>query len=161
MRRRAGSKTIQYCCSPGGAATDALEQPTIDFLILADRAEVINGKLYMMGGGWDRLNLLDVSQPVGFALAIGVLIPWSALYRDHRLRIALEDEDGVQLTELRAAMNIGAPAEVTIGQSFRAMFALNVGWKLPGPGTYRVVAGVDDGDEKRVALHVALAQPPR
>ena len=32
------------------------EQVEVDFLQLADRAEVLEGKLYMMGGAWDRLH---------------------------------------------------------------------------------------------------------
>ena len=29
--------------------------PEIDYLLVADRAEVVNGKLYLMGGSWDRI----------------------------------------------------------------------------------------------------------
>ena len=32
-----------------------LGSPEIEWLILADEAELVNGKLYMMGGGWDRI----------------------------------------------------------------------------------------------------------
>ena len=30
---------------------------SIEWLILADAAEVVGGKLYLMGGGWDRLTV--------------------------------------------------------------------------------------------------------
>jgi len=32
----------------------------LDFLILADRAEAVNGKLYLLGGAWDRLGLTSL-----------------------------------------------------------------------------------------------------
>ena len=44
---------------------DQLDQkPTIDFLLIADRAEVVSGKLYMMGGAWDHITITDLGQPV-------------------------------------------------------------------------------------------------
>ena len=30
-------------------------RPEIDYLLVADRAEVVSGKLYLMGGSWDRI----------------------------------------------------------------------------------------------------------
>ena len=41
-----------------------LEQVEIDFLLLADKAEILNGKLYMMGGAWDRIHLKETEVPV-------------------------------------------------------------------------------------------------
>src|SRR5229473_2372195 len=37
-----------------------------DYLVLADRAEAINGKLYMVGGGWDRVGLFQIPGPADF-----------------------------------------------------------------------------------------------
>ena len=54
-----------------------LEQVEIDFLLLADRAEVLNGKLYLMGGAWDRRQIRDIDSPVSLTIVVGVLVPWN------------------------------------------------------------------------------------
>ena len=38
-----------------------IEHVEIDFMLLADKAEVLGGKLYMMGGAWDRLTINDIT----------------------------------------------------------------------------------------------------
>ena len=43
--------------------TSGLDKPEVDFLVLADHAEVVGGKLYMMGGGWDIRRIEDFSKP--------------------------------------------------------------------------------------------------
>jgi hypothetical protein len=50
--------------------------PRIEFLLLADRAEVTSGKLYMMGGCWDRVQLpgLEAGAMLGAGVAMRVLV---------------------------------------------------------------------------------------
>jgi len=136
------------------------EQPEIDFLILADRAEAINGKLYMMGGGWDRLGVVDFAQPVSFSLALGILVPWNLTNQEHPVRIWTEHEDGTRVgPEIQAGVNMGRPPIAVPGQAFRALIVVNAAWKLPRPGTYCVKATVANRQPKRVAFHATEAQP--
>ena len=130
------------------------EQVEVDFLLLADRAEVLNGKLYMMGGAWDRRNIRDIGAPVALTIVVGVLVPWNLTNEQHRLRIRIEDDDGTPLPpEVEALVNVGRPANATQGQSFRATAVINNRWSLPRLGTYRVVASIAGQSEKRVAFY--------
>ena len=139
----------------GGDMAIRFERPEIDFLILADRAEAVNGKLYMMGGGWDRLTILDFAQPVGINLAIGVLVPWNDTNEPLPLTIWIEDQDFNKITpELTAMVSVGRPPNAVKGQTFRAIIAVQNAWKLPGPGTYLVKVTVPEG--KRIAKFYAL-----
>ena len=134
--------------------SNLFEQVEIDFLLLADRAEVLNGKLYMMGGAWDRRHIRDIGSPVSLTIVIGVLVPWNLTNEPHRLRIRVEDEDGSPLPpEVEATVNVGRPVNATQGQSFRATAVINNRWGLPRFGTYRVVASVVGQSEKRVAFY--------
>ena len=66
-------------------STEQLEQIDIDFLILANHAEMVNGLLYMVGVGWDRRSA-NPNTPF-FSIAAGFLIPWNLTNRhDHRGR---------------------------------------------------------------------------
>jgi hypothetical protein len=136
-----------------------LQAPEIDFLILADRAEGVNGKLYMMGGGWSNIRVLDFNQPSHFALAIGVMVPWVATNEDHHVSVFIEHEDGRKLEPSAvAAINVGRPPGAIRGQSFRAILAINGAWKFPGPGSYCAVASLEGGATKRAPFHVMAAQ---
>ena len=131
-----------------------IDRVEVDFLILANRAEVLNGKLYMMGGAWDRRHFRDIAAPVPLTIVVGVLVPWNLTNEPHRLRIRLEDEDGGALPpEVEATINVGRPASATQGQSFRATAVINNRWTLPRFGTYRVVASVTGQTERRVSFY--------
>ena len=134
------------------------EQVEIDFLLLADRAEVLNGKLYMMGGAWDRRQIRDIDAPVSLTIVASVLVPWNLTNEPHRLRIRIEDEDGSPVPpEVEATVNVGRPVNATQGQSFRATAVINNRWNLPRYGTYRVVASVAGHGERRVSFYAVEA----
>ncbi len=135
-----------------------IERVEVDFLLLADRAEVLNGKLYMMGGAWDRRHIRDITAPVPLTIVVGVLVPWNLTNEPHRLEIRLEDEDGSPvLPQVEATVNVGRPVNATQGQSFRATAVVNNRWALPKFGTYRVVASMGGYTEKRVAFYAVEA----
>lgn len=135
------------------------QEPSIDFLILADRAEAVNGKLYMIGGGWDRLTIGDLKKPAHLSIALGVLVPWNATNDPHPVTLRYEDADGRTVQgPIGLTLQVGRPPLAVRGQSFRAMVVVQHDLVLPGPGTYVVVATLANGDEKRTVLYVHAAQ---
>ena len=48
--------------------------PEVDYLLLADRAEVVNNKLYVMGGGWDQANASKFPHTLAVGVAVGLRI---------------------------------------------------------------------------------------
>ena len=134
--------------------SSGFDQVEIDFLLLADRAEVLNGKLYMMGGAWDRRHIRDITAPVPITIVVSVLVPWNLTNEPHRLQLGIEDDDGGAVApEVEATVNVGRPVKATQGQSFRATAVINNSWTLPGFGTYRVVASVAGRVERRVTFY--------
>jgi hypothetical protein len=59
-------------------------------LLLADTAQVADGKLYLLGGGWN----ITGPQPSPFALALLIEVPWDRTNEQHRIRLELLDADG-------------------------------------------------------------------
>src|SRR5438270_7253247 len=97
------------------AMDELMQHPEIDFLIIADRAEAINGKLYMMGGAWDQIGIADPSQPIQFSVALGINIPWHATNEHHRMRLVVEDADGAKLSEMEGEFVAGRPPHLSAG----------------------------------------------
>lgn len=136
------------------------EMLSVDFLILADHAEAINGKIYLMGGGWDVRTVRDFSQPVPLTLALAVLVPWTATNQRHRLQVRVEDADGRQLAEVKGEFVAGRPPHLTEGTTQRIPLAFqHIPVLLGGPGIYVVIAALNDQDQKRTTFNAVA--PPR
>ncbi|MBI4317412.1 MAG: hypothetical protein HY675_02890 [Chloroflexi bacterium] len=139
---------------------ESLNNPTVDFLILADRAEAVNGKLYMMGGGWDRLFVVDFGQPRSISVGVGILIPWNATNVNHTLSIRAETQDGDELAALTLNFKVGRPSVLGQGESQRIPLGLELPTRLPGPGTYVIKAFIDDIEQKHVVFYATLIPAP-
>lgn len=110
-------------------------------LLLCDWAEEINGKLYMQGAGWSRINVVN---PVQFAVAVLWHVPWGQANHPHDLELSLVTEDGQPALDneqkpikVAGKVEVGRPAGSKQG-SFQG-FALSI--KFAGlvlePGGYR------------------------
>jgi hypothetical protein len=133
--------------------------PEIDFLILADRAEAVNGKLYMMGGGWDAIGVHGPEQHSQFNAAIAILVPWNATNVEHACAVRVEDADGAALLSLSFTVMTGRPPGLPEGAAQRVMVALPISTPFPKPGLHAVVATMGD-QEKRVPFFVRALPPP-
>ncbi len=140
-----------------------LNTPSVDFLMLADRAEALNGKLYMMGGAWDRYTVASFEAPISISFAIGILVPWNATDDEHALRVTIEHTDRVEppLFGLDAGFKTGRPPLAIRGQQQRAVLALPAApVKFPSAGTYEAVAQINGEEKKRVAFYLVDANAP-
>ncbi len=135
------------------------QRPDIDFLIIADRAETINGKLYMMGGAWDHISLGNPGQPITFSIALGINIPWNATNEPHRLRLLVQDADGGMLAEMEGEFVAGRPPHLSAGSVQRVLFATSAAMLLPGPGSCAVVAYLNGREARRTGFQATLAPP--
>jgi hypothetical protein len=63
-------------------------------LLLADAAQAVDNKLYVLGGGWS----ITGPQPSPSALAIHLKVPWDEANQRHQVRIQLLDADGQPVT---------------------------------------------------------------
>jgi hypothetical protein len=60
-------------------------------MLLADYAQVADGKLIVIGGGWS----LTGPDPTPFGIALLIQVPWDQANQQHSLRLELLDADGV------------------------------------------------------------------
>jgi hypothetical protein len=143
---------------------DEPDRIKIDYMILADYAEAIGGKLNMIGGGW---NVTLVPFPPGrsvrpFALAIGLSVPYTHTNRKFALTVDLVDADGNPLREsMTATVEAGRPPGIKPGTPQPMTLALLVQPEFPGPGRYKFNGAVDNEPENHVAFDVmATATAP-
>jgi hypothetical protein len=116
----------------------------LDFLLVADRAEAVNGKLYLLGGGWDRITLPQFPGPANFDVALGVLVGYTETNERHVFTIALEDDDNqAVLGPIDGQIELGRPPGLKPAQPQRFLVAVRGPFPLPAPGCYHWVVTLD------------------
>ena len=117
-------------------------------MLLADAAQVADGKLYILGGGWS----ITGPEPVPSAVAIKVGVDWHEFNSNHHWELFLDDADGqlvrfetpdgVQTIEVRGDFSATEPAGVPAGTPVDVPIAVNFGPIPLAPGsrfTWRLV----------------------
>ncbi len=132
---------------------------SIDYLLLADGAQVQNGKLYVLGGGWERLQFDSYPQTLPVGIALGVRVPWGETNRRHAFRIRGLNADGDEIFSGQGEFELGRPPGLPAGMSQMFQVAMNLPLPVPAPGEYTVEATIDDGEARRLAPYFAVRLP--
>jgi hypothetical protein len=137
-----------------------VEQVEIEWLILADAAEVVGNKLYLLGGGWDRLTVnTGFSVDRRCAVAVSVKVPWNETNRKHTFEIEVASEDpGTEepksLLKVGGQFEVGRPPGIPPGQDQRIQLAINMNLKIDAPGTKVVKARIEGQEMRRTHFNV-------
>jgi hypothetical protein len=137
----------------------------VEWLILADAAQVIGNKLYLLGGGWDRLNAprgLPIQQHI--SIAVSVKVAWNETNQRHDLEVEVLGEDvkteePKSLVKVNGQFEVGRPPGITVGQDQRIQLAIDVMLTIDSPGTKTAVARIDGVECKQVEFVVIAAKP--
>jgi len=109
-----------------------------EFLMLADGAEAVNGKIYILGGGVERH--LTKGFPAGLRadIAVGVLVDWSETNQRQALLVRVVDEDGKPVATIEAEFVAGRPPGAKQGQDLRTLMAIKGPIPIPHAGGYKI-----------------------
>lgn len=137
----------------------------LGFLMLTDHSEVLNGKVYAMGGGWNMLHFPELPVEHAFGIAFGLDVPWDETNQRHTLTLQIEDPDGVGLgDEFSFEFETGRPPGLVPGQDQRIVLSLEARLELASPGPHAVIMNVGEQEIGRSRFYVlelpAGAQPP-
>jgi hypothetical protein len=138
-------------------------------MLLADFAQVSDGKLIVIGGGWS----MTGPEPMPFGLAILIRVPWDQANHRHVMRLELLDADG-QLVTVDVEdgtepvvffddveFEVGRPAGVKPGTPLDLPLAVNAGPMPLAPGVYEwrlTIDGLGD-DDWRLPFTVREVEP--
>ena len=102
-------------------------------MLLCDAAQAVNGKLYILGAGWN----LTGPQPIPSALAIQIDVPWDQANRQHKIILKLLTEDaepvktatpeGEKPVFIDASFEVGRPVGHKPGTPLSVVMAINIG----------------------------------
>lgn len=124
-------------------------------VLLADHAEVAEGKLFVNGAGWDTTG----SPTAPFSVAVMIWVPWDRTNAPINFRLALVDQDGrpvgqqmpdgnVVPVEIGGDFEVGRPPGATEGAPMTVPLAFNFPPIPLQPGRYSWQAFIDGETEE-------------
>jgi Family of unknown function (DUF6941) len=139
--------------------------PELEYAVIANHAEAINGLLYLQGAGWT-----DIQLPVGqdgqpaivhFGMGVSILVGWGETNRRFPLKLVVVHEDGDELASVHAQVEAGRPPGIPAGSDIRSVLAVNAEVQFPRLGTYEFRAELD-GKVRTTSFRVksVLPMPP-
>lgn len=139
-------------------------------LLLADAAEAVNVKLYILGGGWS----ITGPDPTPSAMAIKIEVPWDQANTRHQLKLELFNDDGQpimvptpigeQPVVLFGEFEVGRPPGLKPGTPLDLALAFNIApLPLPPDGRYVWRCSIDgrSDDDWQVTFSTRPARKPQ
>jgi hypothetical protein len=135
-------------------------------ILLADAAQAIDNKLYLLGGGWS----VTGPDPTPSAIALALKVPWDEANARHDLRIELLDADGRPIlvgpgeedgkpVVIESNFEVGRPPGLRPGTPIDLAFAVNISpLPLPPGGRYEWRLSIDGQSEAH--WHAAFSTRP-
>ncbi|HLG12770.1 MAG TPA: hypothetical protein VI876_13510 [Dehalococcoidia bacterium] len=132
---------------------DEQQSMQLEWLILADAAQVMGNKLYLMGGGWDTLTInADFPLQHRCAIATSIRVPWTRTNEKHHFEVEISTLDGQSLAKVEGQFEVGRPAGVPQGSSQRFQLAAEIALGLEKPGEFVVVARIEGAEVGRISF---------
>lgn len=154
---------VRAAVGSGAVSGDAYGSPIVEVtMLMADAAQVADGKLFVLGGG---LQLLP-ARPQPVAIALLLKVPWDRANLPHEWKLELLDEDGMPVFAndrpvlVAGQFEAGRPAGWPPGTPLQVPLAINFSAVPVRPGgAYTWRLAVDDTSEPswRVGFRVAPA----
>lgn len=112
-----------------------------EFLLLAESAEAVNGKIYLLGGGVDRHFVqAGAERPIQLRadIAVGILLDWGETNNRYPMSVKVIDEDETVVFSVDGEFESGRPPGAKPGQPLRTVLTIRGPFPIPSVGGFRV-----------------------
>jgi hypothetical protein len=125
--------------------------------ILCDAAQVHDGKLFVLGAGWDRLVVPLFPSEHRFYLAIKLAVPAGDAYRPFEMRVDVRDEEGVSTGGVMPTtrVEVARPLGYLAHEDLPCMFAFEARVTFGRPERLTFALLIDNEEVARTSLRVA------
>jgi hypothetical protein len=130
--------------------------------ILCDAAQVHDGKLFVLGAGWDRLMVAGFPTEHRFFIAIKLAVPAGDAYRPFEMRVEVRDEEGNSAVGIIPATNVevARPLGYLAHEDLPCMFAFEARSTFHRAERLTFTLRIDGEEVARTSLRVACPSPP-
>ena len=119
----------------------------VDFVILADGAEAVNGKVYILGGGWSAIQAPTFPFEYRMSVAVGVSAGWNETNERHTIDVKILTADNAPFMDVtHVEFELGRPVGLKQGESQRIMLASACVLKTDRAEDLQVVVATDGAE---------------
>ena len=132
----------------------------IEYAVLADYVDIVNSKLYLMGGGWDITTVAATPAALRLGVAMGVRLGWDETDRPVPVTIIVENDDGQEFLRVEGTLQVTRPEGLPPGATQLSQIAANLPLTVAVAGGYRVRLRVLLGEvaaEQHLPFRVVIA----
>ena len=126
----------------------------VEWLILADAAQINGNKLFLLGGGWNQLAINSRPASHHMAVAVSFRVPWSETNRKHSFEVQIADGDGKTLGRVPGQFEVGRPPGLPPGSPQRGQIAVDMTLQLETLGSYMITAAIDGREGRSFPFYV-------
>ena len=126
----------------------------IEWLILTDSAQIVDGKLFLLGGGWNQLTAPSLPTRQTAALAGSILLEEGELGRSHTLNIRIVMDDGASFVTFTTQFEASPSALSAKEIPPRFQITVLLGMEPQKTGVYTIIAEVPGAAQRRSAFKV-------
>lgn len=137
-----------------GRSTTQRKPPTdIEFIILADAARTVQGKVYILGGGFSVFTPPQYPADFQFSVAVGAVLDRTEANKQQVFRYFMGKPQHAPLMKAEGAfMATDGQSVSTLG--IRSVLTFQTQVRIPDPGVYEVA--VEIGDSRKTVQFEAL-----
>lgn len=135
--------------------------PRVDCFLIADSAQVADGKLFILGGGWERLTVQNLPVNRNIDIATRIVVSWTETNRPLSFELQLVTEDGEALLSPPAtpSVTVGRPVHLRDGSDQAVPLVLKVnGVSLKQAGRYAFILTFEGEEVARTAFEVIVGK---
>lgn len=108
--------------------------------MVADSAQAVEGKLYLLGGAWNLLRFPQYPATIPVGLAIAIDVDWNETNQKHAFEVRFVDADEGRLDPtIGGEFEVGRPPGAIPGTDQRVVLAVNAPLTITRPGSYAAV----------------------
>lgn len=130
----------------------------IQHALIADYADIANGKLYLMGGGWETYHVKELPARIRMACVVGLSVEWDETGQRIPVHIRIEDEDGHRLAGIEGGLRAERPESIPAGSRQLKQMAANLAMQIQNPGGFRVQVSAGENGEATWSIPFRVAQ---
>lgn len=133
----------------------------VEWLMVADSAQVINNKLYALGGGWETIAPQSLPVRLKFSVALAIRVEWTEANQGWPVEVEVAFDDPRQvLVTMSGELRVGRPASLPEGLAQRVQFAMDIDAEFQAGGQYVVRARSGASEWRQVGFRVAPPSAP-
>lgn len=130
----------------------------VDCLMLADGAQAVGGKVYILGGGWSAIGARSFPMSHKMTVVTTLRVGWQETNERHTFKLEVQTADNETIQEIaNGQFEAGRPPGIRAGDDQSMTMTVDTVLTADAPKDLQIVLSIDDTVMKRLPFRVRAA----